>query len=277
MCAVTDQRTRPDRCPGVLRPWPADDGPLVRIRIPGGRLTGVQWRALAQASAAYGDGRLHLTSRANVQVRGVRDPDGFANALEAAGLLPSRAHDLIRNVLCSPLTGVIGGRADLRPVLTALDAAMLADARLAGLPGKFLVALDDGRGDVASGSYDLGCLALDRDRALLLVDGAGAEPLPLADVPSRIVELMHRFLDVRGAAWHVRELPTGATGLVGEPNDVRLPAYDVPGFGSRAPGVEHLPTDDGAVTAAAALAQTADEVVVTPWRSLLLIDTEETR
>ena len=31
-------RTYADRCPGVFRPWLADDGAIVRLRIPGGRV-----------------------------------------------------------------------------------------------------------------------------------------------------------------------------------------------------------------------------------------------
>ena len=57
-------RTRGDRCPGVLRPWPADDGLLVRIRLVAGRLEVGQLRLLSEAARRFGDGRVRSTSRA---------------------------------------------------------------------------------------------------------------------------------------------------------------------------------------------------------------------
>lgn len=270
MCAVTTQRTRADRCPGVTRPWPAEDGPLVRVRVPGGRLSGVQWRALGEASQAYADGWVHLTSRANVQVRSVRDLDAFAAALEAAGLLPSRRHDLVRNVMCSPLTGLSGGRADLRPVLAELDRLMLADERLAGLPGKFLVALDDGRGDVAGGEHDLGCLAVDAGHARILINGRGGSLVTLSEVADAIVGLQHAFLDVRENAWHVGELRVDQQNLGLRLSAIQLPTYTPPPFGDVVAGVFHLEVDGGAARAETLTCTTVDEVVITPWRSLLL-------
>ena len=64
--------SRPDRCPGVLRPWPADDGALVRLRLIGGRLpTAVAGSRSARSPTTYGDGDVHLTGRANLQLRGL--------------------------------------------------------------------------------------------------------------------------------------------------------------------------------------------------------------
>ena len=63
--ARSQSRTRRDLCPGVLRPWPADDGALVRVRLIGGEVTRAQLRRLGRVAETYGDGNVHLTSRAN--------------------------------------------------------------------------------------------------------------------------------------------------------------------------------------------------------------------
>ncbi|MFC7642028.1 hypothetical protein ACFQX6_14390 [Streptosporangium lutulentum] len=80
----------------------AADGGLARVRVPGGRLTTSQLRELAGAASTYGSGVIELTSRANVQVRGLGEGGGFAARMAAAGLLPSATHERIRNVLASP-------------------------------------------------------------------------------------------------------------------------------------------------------------------------------
>ncbi|MFZ3569582.1 precorrin-3B synthase [Streptomyces sp. BH097] len=141
-----------DACPGALRLHSADDGFLARVRIPGGVLTVVQARALGDTAERLGDGMLHLTSRGNVQLRGLREGCGgeLAEVLGAAGLLPSAAHERVRNVVASPLSGLDGGGyVDVRDWLTGLDAALCASSVTPELSGRFLFGLDDGRGDVA--------------------------------------------------------------------------------------------------------------------------------
>ena len=145
-----------DRCPGVLRLAEAADGYLARIRLPGGLIGAGQMRVLARLAAELGDGRAELTSRGNVQLRGLAaDAAGpLAEELALAALLPSPGHDLVRNVLASPLAGLDGGP-DLTAIVQALDAALCARPRLAELPGRFLFAVDDGRGDVAGLGADV--------------------------------------------------------------------------------------------------------------------------
>src|SRR4051812_29203442 len=145
-------RDRADACPGALQTHAAADGALARVRVPGGGLSSAQLAALASAARELGDGALELTSRGNVQLRGLApgtEPE-LGDRLAGAGLLPSPTHERIRNVLASTLSGrTSGGVVDVRPWVPALDAGLCADPQLAGLPGRFLVTLDDGRGDVA--------------------------------------------------------------------------------------------------------------------------------
>jgi precorrin-3B synthase len=268
-------RVRRDRCPGTTRPWLAEDGALVRIRLVGGRLHTSQLTALSAVARRYGDGDLHLTARANVQLRalpaeGELLPDEVVEAIGEAGLLPSVAHDLVRNIMVSPLTGRRDGRADLRPVADQLDELIRADAELAGLPGRFLFVLDDGRGDVSGRECDLGLVVLDSGRAQLRVgDGFGAV-VALADAPRAIVELARRFLGVRGvgptAAWHVREL----AGVLAPPS-----APEPGATAASAPLAyddEHVEAPHGVVDQelAARLTAVRGELVVTPWSGVLV-------
>lgn len=100
-------RSSGDACPGTLRLHRADDGALARIRIPGGVLTPPQADVLGRAAERLGDGELHLTSRGNVQLRGLAEDAGprLAELLAGAGLLPSARHERVRNVVASPSPG----------------------------------------------------------------------------------------------------------------------------------------------------------------------------
>ncbi|HEY6786700.1 MAG TPA: hypothetical protein VI365_05265, partial [Trebonia sp.] len=156
------ERAVVDRCPGVLRLIEAADGYLARVRLPGGFVTAGQLRVLARLAGEMGDGRVELTSRGNVQLRALAADAAarLTSELAAAGLLPSLEHDRVRNVLASPLAGLDGGPGgdngtDLGPVVRALDAGLCARPRLAELSGRFLFAIDDGRGDVAGLGADV--------------------------------------------------------------------------------------------------------------------------
>jgi precorrin-3B synthase len=208
---------RDDRCPGVLRPHLAADGAMIRVRVPGGQTTGTALARLARIGKTYGSGLLQLTSRASVQLRGLPEvvPDAMIAEVASAGFLPSTAHERVRNIVASPLTGLVGGLVDLRPMVTALDQALCASPELADLPGRFLFVLDDGRGDVLGLGLDLGYRALAADHGLLLVGGDDhGRPVAATDAVRELLELARHFLgraDVTGA-WHVRELPTPLIG-----------------------------------------------------------------
>nr|WP_240973564.1 hypothetical protein [Nonomuraea sp. FMUSA5-5] len=124
--------------------------------MPGGAASRAQLHTLADCAEKFGSGVLELTSRANVQVRGLHSPAAFADRLAAAGLLPSPAHERVRNIIASPLSGrSTGGSLDTTSLVHALDQALCSHPRLAGLPGRFLFAVDDGTGDVAGLGADV--------------------------------------------------------------------------------------------------------------------------
>ncbi|MFV0534272.1 MAG: hypothetical protein ACK5MR_11535 [Cumulibacter sp.] len=144
-CAVAagpSARSGEDRCPGALRPFAAEDGLIIRARVPGGGVSLGTLRTLLQIGADYGTPRIQLTTRGNLQVRGLPDPlpDDVAERLADAGLLPSLTHERARNILAAPTSAVLRERA------RELDRMLIARPALARLPGRFLMLLTDSSG-----------------------------------------------------------------------------------------------------------------------------------
>ncbi|MPZ00186.1 MAG: precorrin-3B synthase [Actinophytocola sp.] len=307
---MPSHRTRAtDACPGALTTHAADDGALARVRLPGGRVSESQLAVLASCAEALGDGALHVTSRANVQLRGVSDAGALAERLAAAGLLPSATHERVRNVVASPASGLVGGLVDVRPLVAALDTAISAQSALAALPGRFWFGLDDGRGDVGGpfdDRVDVCWRAVSGDTGALLLAGEDTGVrVPLAEAVDVLVDVAAAFVRCRGDAWQVREL-TGARraellAACGEGRFARGERSEsVIHRGERSESVFHrtersesvfhlgaVTQDDGRIavhtglrfgTATAAqvrlLAEIAGEAIITPWRSVLLPDVD---
>ena len=294
MTAAVPARDRADACPGALQTHTAADGALARIRLPGGAVTAEQVHVLATAARELGDGAMELTSRGNVQLRGLRpgsEPE-LGSRLADAGLLPSETHERVRNVLASPLSGRSGGLLDVRGWVAAFDAGLRADPTLAALPGRFLAALDDGRADVAGLGADVGLLAVGADDVALLLAGTDSA---LRTTPREAVDLLlaatRAFVDERaaqgGSAWRLAELAGGPArvaarvagraraavspvALPGAP--LTGPAGSVPQDDGRTALIAVVPLGRLTVDQAELLAATCSELVVTPWRSVVLPD-----
>jgi precorrin-3B synthase len=209
-------RDRSDACPGAVQTHLAADGRLARVRVPGGLLSHLQVQVLAGCAVELADGALELTSRGNLQLRGLADdaPAELARRLFDAGLLPSEAHETARNVVASVLSGRAGGLLDVRPVVRAFDAGLVADAALAALPGRFLVTVDDGRGDVHGLGGDVGLVAVSPEALALTLAGTdtGLRAAP-ADAHALALDAARAFLAERTAqdsqAWRLAELTDG--------------------------------------------------------------------
>jgi precorrin-3B synthase len=209
---------RQDHCPGALSVHPAADGALARVRLPGGQLSGRQLQVLTELAVELGDGHLELTSRANVQIRALADGAelDLAERVANAGLLPSASHERIRNILASPLSGIDGlGSTDVSELVGELDRLLCARPALAGLPARFLFALDDGRGDLRSTQADVALIASGPDSMMLLVAGVPTLNLTVREALPAALLLAEEFLaePAAGSAWRINELPDGGAGL----------------------------------------------------------------
>ncbi|WP_024796326.1 hypothetical protein [Tomitella biformata] len=228
---------------------------LIRVHPPTGYL-----RAEQVATLAGADTRLVLVGAGDLEV--ARGPETAA-LLAAAGL---HAHGAAHRVLCSPLTGRIGGHLDARAVALRLAESLRAHGsqgldRDAGPAG--LVGVDDGSGDLAG--LGLVFAALSPTEFTVRADGVdtgtvlrhdGAD----ADLADWLAAITERELDRATVATTAQELPIG--------------------------WLEHA--DGGLVTLGAAvhggvlearqlqfLAALDRPVVLTPWRTLLLCDLDE--
>ncbi|MBB4256299.1 MULTISPECIES: precorrin-3B synthase [unclassified Bradyrhizobium] len=158
-------------CPGALRPMLSGDGLVVRVRPFGGRLEAPQITGLAELAGQHGNGLIDVTSRANLQIRGVSEEghrpliDGLARL---ALLDPDPATEARRNILVTPFWRA----GDATQSLAAELEEALEDNALA-LPTKFGFAIDDGTSRVLAG--DSADIRIERDRTgglLVRADGA---------------------------------------------------------------------------------------------------------
>ena len=131
-------------CPGAWQPMASGDGLVVRVRPPQGRLTLHQALRLSRLAQVHGTGGLELSSRANVQLRGV-PPERHAallRALAACGLLDADARsERLRNIVIDPLHRPGDG---VQALAQALHQALAQATDLDALPAKFGWAIDGG-------------------------------------------------------------------------------------------------------------------------------------
>ncbi|WP_239081535.1 precorrin-3B synthase [Streptomyces sp. SID9727] len=293
-------RSRGDACPGALRLHRADDGALARVRVPGGVLGADQADALRELAAELGDGELHLTSRGNVQLRGLDAECGgaLASRMYEMGLLPSGRHERVRNVVASPLSGLDGrGERDVRPWLSALDALVCASEEAVGLSGRFLFALDDGRGDVDALGADVTLRArADGDAELRIGALESVARIPGDEAPRAALLAATVFLSAAAGsgAWRVADLSGGAGPLFAEVVRrlgaagllVALRTVPVPAGAPPAPGVVAGPGAVDALSVGLPLGRAdavrwraltdlardhgAGELRLTPWRGVVV-------
>lgn len=207
---MTDQLHAPEIkgwCPGALAPMMSGDGLVVRVRPRAGALSEQQAFGLAQAAQSHGNGLIDLTSRANLQIRGVTEASypALLAALGGLALLDADiGREARRNIIMTPFHDA----GDSASKFAAELEAALAD--MPQLPGKFGFAIDTGKQQhLASVSADIrleraqsgqlaGTLA---DAFIVRADGMAEGELACADdAIAKMMALASWFLGTGGSA-----------------------------------------------------------------------------
>lgn len=272
-------------CPGALRPVAGDDGLVVRLRLTAGRLTSDIAEAIADLATRHGNGRIDLSQRGNLQLRGISEatlPALHADLARLDLIDADPATEARRNLVVSPL----GSEATV-VLAETIEAALAAATRLDGLPAKFAFLLDDGSWPRPAGiGFDVAFVADGQGWTVVLPGGHAVATVSTADVPAATVRLAETFLTRRGAARRMAELtatPEAARTLAEAPAltaNVRphamppVPEVIGPHGTTLGIGIPFGQMDTAQLTTLAAIARrhAAGDLRLTPFRAILLPD-----
>lgn len=199
-------------CPGLSVPMATGDGLLVRL-LPIGTIALSAFAGLCAAARRHGNGIIEVTSRGNIQIRGLSAASAprFASAISALGIA---AADGIP-VLTDPLAGVEADEivdtaalaADLRVALAQGSLARRLSAKASvTIEGGGVLDLDDIAGDVRLRAETVNGTAA----FCTSVGGDGRSAAPLGCIAGRdTVEFVTRLLEIiarRGRHTRARDI-----------------------------------------------------------------------
>ena len=135
-------------CPTLLSPMQSGDGWLARVKPSAGVLSAAAARLIADAARRHGNGHIDLTSRGNLQIRGLnpRSAEDFAETIIGAGLANTNPLlESVRNVIANPLGPDDSSAAfDSHAVARDIESMLAEEPVLWALPSKFGILVDGG-------------------------------------------------------------------------------------------------------------------------------------
>jgi sulfite reductase (ferredoxin) len=207
------------RAPGIdggrtalLEPEELDDSYfMLRVRIPGGRLTSEQLRVVAAISTDFGRDVADITDRQNVQYHWIRieDVPEIWRRLESVGLSSTEAcGDTPRNMLGCPLAGIdVDEILDATAVLDEVNAFAEGNPDFSNLPRKWKTAISGCRSHCTVHEInDVSFVGVEREDGSVGFDlwvGGGLSTNPM----------FARRLGVFVTAEQVKEVWTGVTSI----------------------------------------------------------------
>lgn len=175
-------------CPGLYRIPPSADGGICRIKLAHGCLTLQQMHILADAAEKYGNSSVELTTRANIQIRGVNgnSKQKLIDALIAAGLGPlTKAGDDIRNIMINPTAGFDhNGNPFVTHFAENLSHRLQSSPDYQSLSPKFSFYIDGGEDCAVLDHVSDIWLSITEDRKSFAFGVASCPPTAENDIPS---------------------------------------------------------------------------------------------
>lgn len=274
-------------CPGALKPMRSGDGLVVRVRT-GPIVSRDLAHALAQLARTHGNSQIDLTQRANLQLRGVTDETwpALIAALSDLGVLDEDAGvEAVRNIIVSPLAGLDpSAKFDGLAVWHALNDRILTDPIFRQLPGKFGFLIDDGGAlPLVDATTDVHFRGTPEGVAVEIGGRIGLAVIAADEIPDVAARLAATFLALKGETRRLAamaelvgvEAIRARAGLA----DRALPDPDVrPRRGvvgqhsigeAEVTGVG-IPFGRMSADMLDALAESAAEIRLTPWRAVIL-------
>jgi precorrin-3B synthase len=190
-------------CPTLLSPMESGDGWLARVKPSAGMLSADAARLIADAARRHGNGHIDLTSRANLQVRGLtpRSAQDFAEIIIGARLANADpSAEAVRNVMVSPLgpddaSAAFDSHAIVRDIETMLD----LEPALWALPPKFGILVDGGGALPLAGiTADIMLRAGEGALTISLDGGTHAAPCSPSEAAEAVKRLALAFLRLAG-------------------------------------------------------------------------------
>jgi precorrin-3B synthase len=200
-------------CPSLFEPMASGDGLLVRVKPHARGLTADQARVVAAAAERCGSGRIEVTNRANLQIRGLSAASApvFAQAMVEAGLAsPTQEAERRRNLLIP-----IDATARAMDLAAQMEQWLETDDALVPLPGKFGFAIVAGAEGRDEPTADI-LVALGEETPVVFLAGASlaaAVEDPLAAARA----LAHAFLDLAAKASPAARRMKALTAGIGAP------------------------------------------------------------
>ncbi len=155
---------------------------MQRVKLPGGILSVVQAKALAELGVLYGSGTLHLTTRGSIEFHGLKGGDlpAIHRGLAAVGLFSRGAcGGAVRGISCSSSFGPGFGRTQV--LLRHFLKHFSGNPHFEGLPKKFKIAFEAGYEKSRHLIQDLALVLVEEDGEnsrydVWLAGGLGREP-----------------------------------------------------------------------------------------------------